>query len=550
MADIVNFKSLVCDIIFLLLDETSLVKYSPSSSPPAAATRRSVNLIKSNTRGGVQRRSGSQVVPAAPASLAKTPSSHDRWAKLDALLFPYMIYNLKAFSVTASATGRGYHNQKSTHNRLSMLRYFVKSNIESEAACAHATKLLTELAESLVRQETTTSLSLSQAPVDQEWSIKYRRLSKTRLQACCSILFKPSVYSDTESNNCAGLDFVWETIHATTGVPSGGTGTRATTANGNRAGGNAIWKLRKFGFSDADDEEYYWRPWEQTVSDAECDYQLFLDQDYKADLAPLDVTDLDWDSATNSASSMSEPETNTVSSLPTNHGWSIYESLGGLAVNRKSNNNNNNTNNNINSNRLAGQQLSMPPRSYAASSVTTTTTTTAPPPLKTQTQLKKIGKTIGVAPGRPIVKDTHIYNHHNDYGNPEPDYEEDYSYNQAHPIFKHDYFDDSDDDLFGVCHGLPQESKPKTQQQQQQQAGIVGGGAASTGAGVGGGVSNYSTSSYSSDTVNTLNTINAVSAVAAAVASAKTKPHLQQIIGGVDDSEYAYWDQYDDEVEY
>lgn len=396
--DHTDFKSLVCDIIFLLLDETSFVKYSPPGSPGSRFQQHRRNT-------------------AAPRN-----SRHDRWTKLDALLFPYMIYNLKTYSAMSKQSARARN----------MIALFATSNIESEAACAHATDLLELVAENL-RDNWTAARPQTDKTVPGDWCIKYRRLAKTRLQACCSIPI-------TDSDN-AGLDFTWETFNSQE-LP----------------GSNPVWKLRKFGFSDSDDEEYYWRPWELTLQEAETDYLRFQHQDYKAELAPLDVRDLDWDVATtnaNSVSTHSDPETLS------NYTWSIYESAGGI---------------------FGGAGAAAKLAKQAANPRSTTTTAT---------RAAKPGKAV---PGRALTRDTHIYNHHNDYTNPDPDYEEDYSYNQAHPVFKHGVVGlDDDDDLFGVCHGMAEQPK------QQPVA---------------------------------------------------TKPHLQRIIGGDHDSEAAYWDQYDDEVEY
>lgn len=425
MADV---KSLVCEVLFLLLDEPA----SPKTKQPSP--------------------------PMSGISTTKTTSCRrqqpkDRWSKLDALLFPYMIYNLKAYMVPTATNA--YTTRK---KQKKMVDCFVKSNISSEAACLHARDLLLEVAVPLHDQYLYCGLdsTLNLAPKD--WTIKYRRLAKSRLQACCSI--------PIDSTENTGLDFVWEAS-----CPASETGTKGSHSIG--------WKLRRFGFSDADDEEHYWRPWELSLPEAERDYMRFQEQDYKADLAVLDVTDLDWDSMTNSTT----PSEDTLST----HSWSIFESSLSKGGNNAAANNNV-----LDGHRATHVGAGAAPKKRVGKTLHSTHTVNA--------ASAAVLPATSMAASANYIKNTHIYNHHNDYGNPEPDYTEDYSYNQAHPVFKHDF--DDDDDLFGVCHGMPEESA------------------------------------------------NGVATTVVVPAQPKQEePHLQRIIGGDDDDEAAYWDQYD-EMEY
>lgn len=459
-----RLKALTVDVIYLLLDEPLLVKYSPPTTPR-------------------QRR----------------PTVHkasDRWVKLDSLLFPYMIYNLKAFSVasrtdTSSAYGYSFRINTSTTTSKSksakgMLKAFAKSNIGSEPAVNHASQLLADLASPLVDPH---QRDAGREELTKEWSIKFRRLNETRMQACIST---PN-----------GLDFVWETVAASTphtlsssrsssrarSCSSSSTSSNYTAAGTSLNGETAqVWKLRKFTFSDSDDEEHYWRPWEMTLSDAEADYTRFQQQDFKTQLAPLAVGDLDWDSVTSrndSSSSHSHSNSDDQDTITTNHSWSIF----GSSTKSQSQAPSVTTALRVRGSTIVG------PRKKPGKPIGGGSAAVVAPIAVSAAALARAPDAPADSIADPSV-DTHIYNHHNDYVNPDPDFTEDYAYNQAHPVFKHDF--DDDDDLFGVCHGMVEEqAKPV--------------------------------------------------AVALPVAS---EPHLQRIIGGDHDSEAAYWDLYDDEIEY
>lgn len=180
-------------------------------------------------------------------ALLATPDSaprYETWASLDALLMPYLAYAVKtkARPTTASISN--------TTNHSALLDAFVAASVACDAAAIHAAELL----EATVRA----------VPPPSTWTIKYRRLSSSRLQATCIV----------PSTDCEALAFVWESSAI------------AHTPN---------WALRRFGFSDSDDEEHYWRPWEPTLADAEADYERVKSTHFRAGLERLDVADVDWD---------------------------------------------------------------------------------------------------------------------------------------------------------------------------------------------------------------------------------------------------------------
>lgn len=472
-------RSLVTDVICLLLDELQYVKYSPASTPRRPAVHKA--------RG-------------------------DRWAKLDSLLFPYMIYNLKAFSVasrhTASSSSAFYDSsyrmgqgQTKTLNKIGMLKAFAKSNIGSEPAVNHASDLLADVANALLdplKSET------DREKVKQQWTLKYRRLGERRMQAAVSTL--------------NGLDFVWETCdaafaqqHAPSRTRSSSVSTLSPSIHNNvyypsldskaasDTSGRApqVWKLRKFTFSDSDDEEHYWRPWELTLSDAEADYVRFQQQDFKTELVSLDVRDLDWDSMTSgNLSSNSHSRSDDQETVTTTHSWSIFESSSKAPSTKATTRSQANSTRGTTSNAIAGRRKK-PGKPLGGGAQALPTYESPPMTINHSSAFTPLSSALAPqkasTAGRPL--DTHIYNHHNDFANPDPDFTEDYAYNQAHPVFKHDFEDD--DDLFGVCHGMAEETKP-----------------------------------------------------AAPVVSVASQRHLQTIIGGDHDTEAAYWDLYDDEVEY
>ena len=249
--------------------------------------------------------------------LSQQQPQHDlsKWPKLQLLLLPYMTYTIKAALVPPSLISRRNSiNNSLKHSRTfssssasssasaslwaqqntnKLLSAFVEANVSSDAACYHATQLL---------------LSLDVAHINTSlWAVKFRRLKRSRLQACCTI-----------PTNGEYLDFIWESS-AIAGEPN--------------------WQLRRFGFSDSDDEEHYWRPWELSLADAENDYTRFKMQDHRPMLAPLDVHDLDWhgfgapasaSSAAAVAAAAAGVSSSTNSDTPTEdtvstYSWNIHE---------------------------------------------------------------------------------------------------------------------------------------------------------------------------------------------------------------------------------
>lgn len=360
----------------------------------------------------------------------------DIWQELEHLLFPYLVYSLRT---DPAVTTGGRISKRS--NRL--MKRFIASNLPSEAACMHALRTLETYGLELQHDWMKTRLEFERfaetSAEVQSWRVRYRRLGKNRLQACCSL------------GGDIGLDFTWE---------------NNTSLSPTLDYDEISFRLRRFGFTDSDDEEHYWRPWEQSLEDAELDYRRFQEQDYKAELVHLDVSDLDWAS---------------VSTAADEH---PYEQMNNLVLRDR-------------------DATHYDDDDYS------------------DTPLPKIIKGTGGhnhhGNGSIPKKQGHIYNHHSDYVNPDPDYEEDYSYIQSHPVFAAaaaptngvaayatvGYDDDDDDDIFNVCHGLPPPAPTLLE-----------------------------------------------TSVTKPEEPVKNEPHLQCIIGGDDDLENAYWDQYDDEIEY
>lgn len=363
----------------------------------------------------------------------------DIWQELDHLLFPYLVYSLKTDPAVV-ASGR---ISKRTNT---LMKRFIASNLPSEAACLHALRALEAHGLELQREWIKTRLDFERFaetnPEVQAWRVRYRRLGKNRLQACCSL------------EGHVGLDFTWEN------------NTPLTPALDYD---EITFKLRRFGFTDSDDEEHYWRPWENSLEEAELDYRRFQEQDYKAELVHLDVSDLDWASVSTAADEHPYEQLNNLvlhdhdSAHGDNDDYDDYNSAPIPKIVKGAVGHNNHSNKDA------------------------------------------------------VKKQVHIYNHHSDFVNPDPDYEEDYSYIQSHPVFAASaaptggvaayatvgYDDDDDDDIFNVCHGLPPPAPTLIE-----------------------------------------------TSVTKPEEPIKSEPHLQRIIGGDDDLESAYWDQYDDELEY
>ena len=360
----------------------------------------------------------------------------DIWQELEHLLFPYLVYSLRT---DPAVTTGGRISKRS--NRL--MKRFIASNLPSEAACMHALRTLETYGLELQHDWMKTRLEFERfaetSAEVQSWRVRYRRLGKNRLQACCSL------------GGDIGLDFTWE---------------NNTPLSPTLDYDEISFRLRRFGFTDSDDEEHYWRPWEQSLEDAELDYRRFQEQDYKAELVHLDVSDLDWAS---------------VSTAADEH---PYEQMNNLVLRDR-------------------DATHYDDDDYS------------------DTPLPKIIKGTGGhnhhGNGSIPKKQGHIYNHHSDYVNPDPDYEEDYSYIQSHPVFAAaaaptngvaayatvGYDDDDDDDIFNVCHGLPPPAPTLLE-----------------------------------------------TSVTKPEEPVKNEPHLQCIIGGDDDLENDYWYMYFDYLDY
>lgn len=96
--------------------------------------------------------------------------------------------------------------------------------------------------------------------------VQYRRLSQSRVQACVTI---------------GSLDWVWES--------------RSLVAPHD-------WRLHRMALNDPDDEEYYWRPWVSSMETAEEDYNEYIQQRSRDDIA-LDMSSDDTDSQASSVGS-------------------------------------------------------------------------------------------------------------------------------------------------------------------------------------------------------------------------------------------------------
>lgn len=191
-------------------------------------------------------------------------SSYDRCAQLDTLLAPYMSYAVKSALVpkTLSATTSSPTNK--------MAAAFVKANMPCDAAALYATDLVVAVAAALAASEVEVA----------NWTVRYRRLTRSRLQSCCTV----PVPGGGASGGGEPLDFMWES---------------------SAIAGPCNWTLRRLTFSESDDEEHYWRPWEQSLDQAELEYERWHAQDFRAELTALHVSDLDWDSASSGKSSKS-----------------------------------------------------------------------------------------------------------------------------------------------------------------------------------------------------------------------------------------------------
>lgn len=620
-------KALVSELLQLLVSDTDLTKLC-----------KPVNGNRFNFNVGSAFNSGTSTPVHAPENSYSRLTKQDLWTHLDELLFPYMSYNLKVLMVppsasAASATGRAVIKKQ---KQPSLLDAFVKANITSEAASAYSfdhllpvavyeacTKELLELAEvggaqlsaeahrilahsvaagngigllgggsgaatPIGSSEKRRKLAVYNLPglgvinnnvdFDDDYSshvqhlvhhhmthvrVNFRRITRSRLQARCTVpALSPLAAAKRSSSGAAtpttmdihtAFDFIWE----------------SSAINGRHN-----WKLRRFGFADSDDEEHYWRPWELTLEDAEADYDIFQQDDYKADLAPLDVSDIDWDSLTTSTTPTDDIDTLSSST----HSLTLHEPLSSLpAINNCDVPSKNNTRYNaaLPNNGIFYQADADDSHSSTGSSTTSK-------------RGKYLGKSIGsqannfytsalyhtgaernTSNTRPVVLGGthHHYNpvarggplggagapgnnagwgiddHHNHYESMEIDYEDDYSYKQSHPVFQHpiasyEVYDD-DDDIFGVCHSMvpAPAAKPAAPQKTTAPAPAL-----------------VQQKSVPADVSTPTADAPAPAAYQQPANATATKtqptpqPLLQRVCDGDDDDEAAYWDRYDDFV--
>lgn len=622
-----DVKALVGELLQLLVSDVDTTNiYNPPSSPRIRSNRPRISI----------------------KNPYQSLSKYDLWSRLDEILFPFLSYNMKVSMVPQSK------GKKTT-----LLNAFVKANIASEAACAYSCDHLLPIAlyevatstlsgdksynsssssvthsgvlvsnpekrrkgyyaafhlpgvgmiinnkhyeksssnssgaatptSSAVNLERLNS-SLLTPPADMAYfpeeyiTVHFRRITRSRLQACCTIpaIVLPKSSKIGNSHDETAFDFVWESS-AISGEPN--------------------WKLRRFGFADSDDEEHYWRPWETSIEEAEADYLRFQEQDYKADLAPLDVSDIEWDSMTSSTTP------SDVDSLSSNS-WSSHNFESLPAINnsnvpskkslehngicydisgpRKSNNN---SNNNVNSNpkhKYLGKSIGNDFYNSAIAGYYTTSfsgnNSSSSARAYNNNNNNNFSSSSGNAGSKRGIHSNKVapnYNsghewghddHHNHYESMEIDYEDDYSYKQAHPIFQHPiasvYEYDDEDDIFGVCHSM---APPVQQQQQQfepkapsvataaQKAAAVAASAVSVVSETKSSTRTGTTGSSGTATPTLNSTINTSSKIIvgqqqpANATATKTQPHteplLQRVCDGDDDDEAAYWDRYDDFV--
>jgi hypothetical protein len=132
----------------------------------------------------------------------------------------------------------------------------LKANMSSGAAIEQALLLLDQI-------------DLENKIASNHSTIQFRRISRSRIQASCDI---------------NGLSFIWESLSISN---------------------NHDWNLRRISFSNSDDEEYYWRPWQSSLAEAETEYSEYKLNGGNLERPDILDTDLAWirSASTSSASS-------------------------------------------------------------------------------------------------------------------------------------------------------------------------------------------------------------------------------------------------------
>lgn len=489
--------------------------------------------------------------PSIPNNPLAALSKHSLWSRIDQLLFPYLSYNMKLSMVPPE---RSSYSLNQSHKHPTLLDSFVKANITSESAALYSASHLLPIAlyEAVTNELLQLALydqnsfnihppflfpihstrrpakqiiysipgigSISNSPSDlpsqqkrlqnimTSVTVHFRRLSKSRLQARCTIPTLSPTSSDSPQ-----FDLVWESSSLSD---------------------SHSWRLRRFGFADSDDEEHYWRPWESSLEMAEHDYAMFQQQDYKSELVPLHVADIDWEGMTNGTTPTDEDSLSTLStannhlSLPTINNSNVpakdqnpvREVSNGVFYEARKNNPD------LKKQKILGKQIGAGRGFYYSPDVdggdTNSTISNTISNINSNT-IPNINSNINS--NTTTTTDPWGYDdHHNHYESLEIDYEDDYSYKQSHPVFQHpisntvcvDSSEDDvkewvdDDDLFGVCHSMP--VAPISKQQKQD-------------------------SDYSQLPAN----------ATATRTQPVTEPLLQRVCDGDDDDEAAYWDRYD-----
>jgi hypothetical protein len=129
-----------------------------------------------------------------------------------------LIHELKLNRIDKSLLSKPLASRLHPSNSESTVISFINANIASSAAVW--------LVESWLTSENPVNITCT----------KFRRVSRSRLQACCG---------------CRGLDFIWES---------------------RSIGEDHDWKLGRMALEDPEDEEMYWRPWQLSLDAAEQEY--------------------------------------------------------------------------------------------------------------------------------------------------------------------------------------------------------------------------------------------------------------------------------------
>lgn len=187
-----------------------------------------------------------------------------------------IIKQLKNDSSEILSELRGPLSQKVSKIRLeepnsALKRIIIKANMASETAGRQALLLLDQIdLDDAIEFNTVVS-------------VHFRRISMSRIQASCDL---------------SGLSFIWESMSISH---------------------NHDWCLRRITFPDSDDEEYYWRPWQMSLDEADIEYKEYKQSVEHLERPDILDTDLAWirSASTSSTSSSINSDDQIDLSLPT-----------------------------------------------------------------------------------------------------------------------------------------------------------------------------------------------------------------------------------------